>query len=93
MTAKTPTQAEDWLCPFARSFGTSIAKVTCHGPECALWRWQPLSSDILTKAVQTHRAQSGADHKTAVAYVMDNRAALGIPTGPTHGYCGAGGQP
>jgi hypothetical protein len=30
-------------------------------------------------------------HKEAVAFVMANREALGLPTKPTHGFCGLGG--
>ena len=31
--------------------------------------------------------------KEATAWVMENREALGIPTVPTHGYCGLGKWP
>ena len=31
-------------------------------------------------------------HKQAVAYVMENRESLGLPSKPTHGFCGLGGR-
>jgi hypothetical protein len=93
MTARTPQEAAEWLCPHARTFAAPKAEPHCQGPLCALWRWQELSADILTPHVKARRADAGDDLKSATAWVMENREALGIPTKPTHGYCGGGGQP
>lgn len=93
MTARTPQEAAGWLCPVARTFGDNPAIPHCQGPSCAAWRWQELSSGLLIPHVQkaiadaTVRGEKLA-HKDAVAWVMENREALGIPTSPTHGYCG-----
>jgi hypothetical protein len=95
---RTPEQAAaELLCPFARTFASPKASPNCQGPDCALWKWAPLPSDLLTKPTQTRMAQVEAETgkkpplKEAVAWVMDNREALGIPTSPTHGYCGPRG--
>jgi len=96
MTARTLQDAKGWLCPIARTFGASPTIPHCQGPSCAAWRWQELSSSILTPHVQKAIADASARgeklaHKDAVAWVMNNREALGIPTSPTHGFCGVGG--
>lgn len=98
MTIHTPSDAATLLCPLARTFAASPAVKGCQGPSCALWRWAPLSSDLLTPFVQARIANQKergepSGHKEAVAWVMENREALGIPTKPTHGFCGMGGQP
>lgn len=98
MTNRTPEHAAELLCPFARTFASPKAIPNCQGPVCALWKWAPLSADIMTKAIQARAAQVEAEtgkkaqHKELVAWVMDNREALGIPTKPTHGYCGPRGE-
>lgn len=98
MTNRTPEQAAELLCPFARTFASPKASTNCQGPVCALWKWAPLSSGIMTEAIQSRAAQVEGDtgkkpqHKEVVAWVMDNREALGIPTKPTHGYCGPRGE-
>lgn len=92
MTLRTPEAAAEALCPFARTFSAPKAQPGCQGPACMLWRWMPLSSDLLTPHVQKRLAEQGdKKHAEAVAWVMKNREELGIPTRPTHGYCGAGG--
>lgn len=96
MTARTPDEAKNTLCPLSRTFGASPAVAHCQGPLCAVWRWQPLSSSFLTSAVQSRLAEikaagEKAGHKEAVAWVMERRKDLGIPTDPTHGFCGMGG--
>lgn len=94
MTIKTPAEAHEMMCPFARTFirgPVSLIDAGCIGPRCALWRWQPLSSDLLAPHVKAAMVGNALKHKEAVAHVMERREDLGIPTGPTHGYCGAGG--
>lgn len=94
MTARTPEQAAELLCPLARIFAEQRGQRGCLGPVCAVWRWQPLSVDLLKPHIAARMAdQGGKDHKAATAWVMKNREALGIPTAPTHGFCGLGGQP
>lgn len=90
MTSKTPNNAKvDWICPLVR-----YDMVRCIADDCAAWRWVPLASGILTDAVAARIAETGGgpvNHKKAVAWVMERRAELGIPTEPTHGYCGLAG--
>lgn len=99
MTSKTPEQAAvDSLCPFARTFAAPKATPTCQGPSCALWRWTELSSSLLAPFVQARIASQKEQgekggHKEAVAWVMEHREELKIPTAPTHGHCGSGGTP
>ena len=94
MTIMTPESAAETLCPFARTFGLPQAQKGCHGPACALWRWDPIRADhpAFTKAVKAEIAE-GLSHKAAVAKIMADRAAYGIPTKPERGFCGGGGTP
>lgn len=98
MTARTPEAAKELLCPFARTFAVQKAEPHCQGPSCALWRWAPLSASIMTPAIQARalavEAETGKKpaHKDVVAWVMDRREELGIPTEPTHGFCGPRGS-
>lgn len=87
----TPTEAAQWACPQSRAFSEPRSK--CRGPECAWWRWKELDAAILKPALAAEMARNGGNHKKAVETVMENREALGIPTKPTHGYCGAAGEP
>ena len=89
----TPEEARALLCPLARTFGTKDAVPHCRGPVCAVWRWHPIPASVLTTHVKARMAETGAkgaNTKEATAWVMENREALGIPTVPTHGYCGLG---
>jgi len=98
MTNRTPEQATELLCPFARTFASPKASANCQGPVCALWKWAPLSADTMTRHIQERAAQVEAEtgkraqHKEVVAWVMQRREELGIPTAPTHGYCGPRGE-
>ena len=93
MTARTPEQAADVLCPLARTFATPKAVPTCQGPECALWRWVPVTtaSPDWKRAVlaEAEKTQEKAPYPKAARHVADNMEALGLI--PTLGYCGAGG--
>lgn len=98
MTAMTPTEAAETLCPFARTFGIPQAQKGCHGPACALWRWEPIMADdprfVEAKAKAMEELGGGATkHKEAVARVMADPATYGVPTSPERGFCGAGGKP
>lgn len=83
------------LCPFARTFGVKEAQPYCRGQECALWRWQKVTTahPMWLPAVRKRADETGekAPFPKAVRWVTDNLAELGIK--PTHGYCGAGGEP
>ena len=94
MTARTPEQAAELLCPCSRTFAPPKAKDGCLGPGCAVWRWQPLPAELLSPHIAARLIEQGnRNHQTATAWVMKNREALGIPLKPTHGFCGLGGQP
>jgi hypothetical protein len=98
MTTMTPESAAETLCPLARTFSLPQAQKGCHGPSCALWRWLPISADdprfIAARAKALEELGGGGlMHKAAVAKVMANREAYGIPTKPERGFCGGGGQP
>ena len=94
---RTPTEAKSLLCPFARSFifagGTTLAHAGCHGPACALWRWETItiSHPLWKEALKAKAAELGekAPCPQAAQWVAENRDALGLV--PTRGYCGAGG--
>lgn len=99
MTALTPQEAKaQWLCPLARTFiqagQTSVADQGCKGAVCACWRWQPIMADDprFVKAIKAELA-TGITHKAAVAKIMADREAYGIPTKPERGFCGIGGAP
>lgn len=96
--AKTENDAAaDWLCPLARTFADKNPAIShCRGSACPLWRWEPIPASTLTEAVKKRQAdmkEAGdkGGHKEAVAWVMERREELGIPTEPTHGRCGLGG--
>lgn len=87
--------AKSILCPLARTFALKEASATCRGPDCALWRWEPITTKHpLWAAAVKKRGEETAEkppyHKAA-AWVAENKEALGMI--PTRGYCGAGGQP
>lgn len=96
MNTFTKEQAGEFKCPLARTFirGTvSLSDAGCIGPTCACWRWMPLPADLLMPHVKKAMEGNALKHKEAVSWVMDHREELGIPTAPTHGYCGVGGDP
>ena len=90
---KTPEDAKGLLCPFARTFAASPAVAGCRGPECALWRWETVTTahPLWAKAVRAKGDEFGeaAPYRKASAWVAENKAALGMV--PTKGFCGAGG--
>jgi hypothetical protein len=96
---KTPAEAKSLLCPFARSFiiagGTTLADAGCRGPECALWRWERITTShpLWKPAVQKRATETGekVPYAQASKWVAENLADLGMV--PTRGYCGAGGAP
>lgn len=83
------------LCPFSRTFAASPAVATCRGPDCALFRWETVTTahPLWKEAVQKKGAELGekVPFKEASAWVAENKVALGLV--PTKGFCGAGGQP
>lgn len=90
----TEDEARALICPIARVKGHKEPPARCEGGACMLWRWVPLTAHTIKPHVQARIKELGGSavhHKAAVAWVMENREALGIPTKPTHGYCGLGG--
>ena len=95
---RTPAEAKDLLCPFARSFiiagGTSLKDAGCRAAECALWRWESITTahPLWKDAVKTKAAEIGEalPYAKASKWVAENKEALGMV--PTRGFCGAGGQ-
>lgn len=99
----TEPQARGLACPIARTFaGSPVA--TCRGSGCILWRWQPIlaSSPAFVSAVQAEMKRAaeaagkptgGGFHKQAVATVMADKAAHGVPDRSEYGWCGLGGKP
>jgi hypothetical protein len=41
---KTAEEAKGLLCPFSRTFGMKEAVAGCRGPECALWRFEQITT-------------------------------------------------
>ena len=90
MSYFTPKQAEAKNCPVDPEGATAIVK--CAGDQCMMWRWRPLqaSDPAYLAAVKAAQKEHGKD---AAKYVNEHRAELGLPTEPTHGYCGLAGEP
>jgi len=90
---RTPEQAAELLCPFARTFAPPQAEKGCQGPSCALWRWEKITTShpLWAPAVKARAAET--DDKVPYAksskWVAENLAELGMV--PTKGHCGAGG--
>ncbi len=89
----TPEEAKRLLCPFARTFGVAKAEAGCRGPECALWRWEAITTahPLWRDAVRKKAEELGekVPFPKAAAWVAENKEALGMV--PTRGYCGPGG--
>lgn len=89
----TPEDAKALLCPFARTFAASPAVPGCRGPECALWRWETITTaHPLWRDAVKNKAQELDERPPfpkASAWVAENKEALGMI--PTKGFCGAGG--
>lgn len=90
---KTPEEAATLLCPYARTFADKVAVAGCRGPECALWRWEPITTThpLWKDAVKTKAAELGekVPFPQASRWVAENMEILGLV--PTKGFCGAGG--
>lgn len=95
MTYIPAESAAETLCPLARTFALPKAEKGCHGPSCALWRWEKITTahPAWKAAVQRVAAETGekVPYAKAAAAVADNLEAHGLV--PTRGYCGAGGAP
>ena len=90
---RTPEEAKSLLCPFARTFGVAKAEPGCRGPECALWRWETITTahPLWKPAVQKRAAEASEKppYSQASKWVAENLVDLGMV--PTKGFCGAGG--
>jgi hypothetical protein len=93
MTAHTPEQAAQLLCPTARTFAVSPAQDGCRGPACAAWRWvhTTTSNPLWTAAVRGVAEATGEKppYAKAARAVADDMPAFGMA--PTRGFCGLGG--
>lgn len=91
----TPEEMVYRYCPLARTFGTAPVVSGCRGPECAVWRWEKISTahPLWAPAVRTKAAEldEKVPYAKASAWVAANLAELGMV--PVKGYCGAGGAP
>lgn len=87
------------LCPLARTFilagGTSLSDARCRGPECALFRWERITTahPNWAASVKAVAAEMGEKppYPKAARVVADDPVKYGLV--PVRGYCGAGGQP
>ena len=93
MSHFTPKEAEIKNCPVDPKGATAIVK--CAGDQCMMWRWRPLqaSDPGWQAAVKKIMDSKSMTHPKAAQYVNEHRAELGLPTEPTHGYCGLAGRP
>lgn len=87
----TPQDAIKWPCPTARTFAE--AQPNCRADDCPLWRWKPLDASVMKAAIAAEMGRNGLDHRKATAVVAADPVAHGVPAGPTHGWCGLGGEP
>lgn len=87
----TEEQAKTKWCPNDDSNG-------CGASICMAWRWVEVNvaDDAFIAAVKVAAEKIGdttPNRAKAVREVIDNRAAYGLPTEPTRGYCGVAGIP
>lgn len=91
----TPEDANDLLCPLARTFASKVAFEGCRGPECAVWRWEKLTTSHprWKDAVRLEASSTGerAPFPKAALKVANDPAAYGLVV--ERGYCGLGGEP
>lgn len=69
----------------------------CIASACMAWRYRPHPADeqwieAVRKAVEELGDKSPNGQKAA-KHVSQNRAKYGLPTTPTHGWCGLAGRP
>ena len=90
MSYFTPDEAQHKVCPIDGASAT--ATVSCYSVDCMMWRWRPLqaSDPAYLAAVKAAQKEHGKD---AAKYVNEHLAELGLPTEPTHGFCGLAGEP
>ena len=83
----------------AKTKGCAIAGESgCSASDCLAWRWVEVNvaDDAFIAAVKVAAEKIGdttPSRTKAVREVIDNRAAYGLPTEPTRGYCGLAGVP
>lgn len=98
MIATAEAARAAWPCPLSRLWGDKEVNPHCRGDACPVWRWAPLPAEApeFKAAVAARLKEIGGGplkHKEAVAWVMENRAALGLPETPKEGFCGLGNKP
>lgn len=91
----TPEEAAETLCPLARTFALPQATKGCHGPSCACWRWEKITTDhpAWKDAMRAKAAELGekVPFPKSAAWVVENKDAIGLI--PSRGFCGLGGMP
>lgn len=80
---RTPEEAKDLLCPFARTFAQKEAVAGCRGPECALWRWEAIATThpLWAPAVKAR----GIRDRREAALFASVKVGCGEPGRPWHG--------
>lgn len=104
----TPTEAAQWACPQSRAFSEPRSKCRGPECAWWRWQPLDVTTDprwakAVAAEVETLNDEREAEgkkrvsphllHQPAVARVMKRRDELDLPTKPTHGYCGAAGEP
>lgn len=94
MTDLTPEEARSLLCPLARTFATKDAVTGCRGPECAVWRWEKITTShpAWMPAVRSVASEIGEKppYPKASKIVADDLVKYGMTE--DRGHCGLGGQ-
>lgn len=98
-----PEEAATLPCPLARTFAKKEGP-GCMAGGCPVWRWLPLDASdpkfasAITREMALLAKEAGkkttvAFHKKAVANVMKDPEAYGVPPTSGRGWCGLGGKP
>lgn len=93
----TEDEARKKWCPNLLSLADIDVDIHCVASDCMAWRWLPLMCDDAWIAAVKKAAEELGDkspnRNKAAAHVNANRADYGLPTSPTHGFCGLAGRP
>lgn len=90
----TEETAHTRLCPLARTFGQAPSHSGCRGSDCAVWRWEKITTahPLWSQAVraEAEKIQDRPPFARAARIVADDPEAFGLV--PKLGYCGLGGE-